>query len=209
MRSHRLNPDKSNDTPYDEVAGVGADDRTFPTGVNHIINHTVAGSHPLPETKVGSFIKDVGDAPSVFHGVEPSVSREVVESEYERRQKEATFSTSSNTAPNYYPDPVPVVIVPAGVGANSLKSWSGTFVQVPTDSAIGITGRNYDQTRVILYNEDPTNYVRVARTANGAAMGAIIPPLKEREFFVQEAIYAIANTAPVRLSIFIEYGVDE
>lgn len=209
MRSHRLNPDASNNVPYDEVAEVGADDRSFPTGINHVINHTVAGSHPLPETKVGPFIKDVGDAPSVFHGVEPSINRQAVEDEYDRRQKEATFVAGHSSAPNYYPDPVPVVVVPAGVGPNSLKSWNGTNLTVPIENAIGITTRNYDQVRVVIYNEDPTNFVRVARTANGAAQGAIIPAGKERELFVQEAVYAIANTAPVRLSVFIEYGVDE
>jgi hypothetical protein len=206
MKSHRLTP---NENTSADVYGVGADDRVFPTGVNHVVNHTVAGSHPLPETKVGDFIKDVGDAPGVFHGVAPTSTRTEIESEYDARQKEATFVSGVDTIPNYYPNPVPVVVVPNRVGSTSIKTFNAVSYTIPNDHPIMIVPRNYSATRVVIQNEDATNFVRIARVPANASQGFMIAAGKSLEIFTQDTVSIVADTAPVKVSVLVEYGVDE
>jgi hypothetical protein len=190
------------------VYTYGEDDRNFPTGVNHIINHTVPQAHPLTETPVGPNIKDVGSAPGVWHGEAPTVSTSTVEDEWTRRQKEATMVAGTGVEPGTHEKPVPVFIVEQYTGNDTLASWNGVNMSV-VDLTL-LCGRDYKRTRVLITNEDATNAIRIGRGNVTAAFGALVAPGVTRELFVQDKVYAISAVlgTPVKVSVIEEYGID-
>ena len=207
MKSHRLDPG-SNSVSVEDVDAYGADNRDFPSGVNHVINHVVTKPHPIAETAVGPFIKDVGDAPSVWHGVAPSVSRHDVEDEYSRRQKEATLVIGDTTQPVSHVKPVPVFIVEQEVGNDGLASWNGINLSVVDQTLL--CGRDYKRTRILITNEDATNGIRIARSNVTASVGALVAPGTTRELFTQDKVYGISTVlgTAVKVSVIEEYGID-
>lgn len=211
MKSHRLEPD-CEPTTSDPVAAYGTEDVSFPNGVNHIQSHPVVRSHPLIETKVGPYIQDVGDAPSVWHGVAPSVTRDYVEDEWERRQKEGTMVAGDTTPPVAEIDPVPVYVVNPNTGSKGLSSWSGANYAVTADKQVEVANRDYKRTRVFIRNEDTTtaNGIRITRQSGGNGFGFLIPGGTVQEIMTQDKIYAIGVTAAttVNVSVIVEYGID-
>lgn len=211
MKSHRLEPD-SEQPSGDTVAAYGTEDVSFPNGVNHLQSHPVVRSHPLIETKVGAYIQDVGDAPSVWHGVIPSVSRTQVEDEWERRQHEGTMIAGDTTPTIPEVDPVPVYVVNPNTGAKGLSSWSGSNYSITDVKQVEIANRDYKRTRVFIRNEDTTaaNGIRIAKQDGPNAFGFLIPGGTVQEVATQDKIYAIGVTpaTTVKVSVLIEYGID-
>lgn len=208
MKSHRLPPDGV--TQHD-VNAYGEDNRNFPTGVNHIQPHTTPRSHPLTETKVGPYIQDVGDSPSVWHGVAPSITREHVEDEWNRRQKEATMTAGDTTPPGDTPAPVPVYLVNPNAGSEGISSWTGSNYDVPATHTTLIAGRDYKRSRLFICNEDAANGIRVSRgISSNNLSGFFIGPGKTQEIATQDTVYAISAhaTDPVQVSVLVEYGID-
>lgn len=210
MRSHRLEPDASHVPSADEVAAYGEETtQDLPTGVNHVQNHRVARAHPLMETSVGPYIKDVGNAPSVWHGVRPSVTREQVEDEWNHRQLEASMVVHDQVPLAKGPDPVPVFIVSPDVGAEGISSWNGGNYSV--SGSVEIAGRDHKRTRMFIINEDATNSIRISRvTASQPTFGALIGPGKQQELATQDKVYAIAATpgTTVNVSVVTEFGIN-
>lgn len=206
MKSHRLPSDAA--SPHD-VAAYGEDSRTFPSGINHIQNQPVPIAHPLPEIKVGPFIKDVGDGPSVWHGEAPSVAREAVEDEWTRRQKEATMTAGDTSPPQPEQDPIPVYLVNPNTGTEGLSSWSaeGPFT---VGASVQITGKDYKRTRVFVTNEDTSKGVRLTRTQGLSGFGFLLKAGATQEIATQDAVYACPAVAGdiVNVSVIVEYGID-
>lgn len=208
MKSHRL-PAGEHEVSAHDVAAYGDDDRTFPNGINHVENHPVVQQHPNPEMKVGRFIKDVGDAPSVWHGVAPTATRQSVEDEWNRRQKEATMVAGDTTPPHDNPPPVPVFIVNPNTGSEGLNSWTGGNYSVAESTEIA--PRDYKRTRLLIRNEDSTNAIRLSKLSNSqSAFGYLVPAGAEIEIYAQDKVYAVSATAgtTVRVSVLAEYGID-
>lgn len=213
MKSHRLGTDIDGMGSQSEQE-VGHDDRAFATGVNHITTVPVAKSKPVIKEGVGPFIPNNIQGPSAWHGEEPTQSAIATHDQYVQAEQMATHSTDVIDPPDYYPDPVPVIIVSPKSGAQSLTVGRSNMLTVDvTDvgsngAPVLIVPKDEHRDRVTIRNEHATVGVRIGGEKGEAKQGFLLTAGDARDFHQQTAMYAwpADGTAVIPISFFAEYS---
>jgi hypothetical protein len=210
MKSFRLF-DTTPSEGQDPVADVGADSSSFPTGVNHVINHSVPKRTHDEKTLPGSYLKDMGQGASLFHGVEPTETGVQIHDEWEQAQKGATMVAGTTVMPKDEAKPVPVYLVNEDSGSHSLLSWTGTSIDIPAAGGqeVQVLGKDAKRQRAMLKNEDTTNSIRIGKKVGNALFGFLLKAGDELEMFTQDEIRAIGLSGNItQLSVYAEYNIE-
>jgi len=210
VQSHRLSasgPDGMGHQPEQEV---GHDDRAFDTGVKHVQNHRVAKMKPVIKDKTGPYISNLIDGPSAWHGEEPTLSAQTTHDEYLQAEHMATMPSEKQSVPNYYPDPVPVIVVPPDSGPESMTAGRANKlgVDVSGGAALEIVPKDMHRRRVTIRNEHATVGVRIGHSEAEAHQGFLLTAGDARDFGAQSGIWAwpVDGTTVIPVSFYAEYS---
>lgn len=213
MRAHRLpaNVDGYGENPEQEV---GHDVREFPSGVNHVASVPVGKTKPVIKEGVGPYIPNNIQGPGAWHGEEPTISASATHDQYLQADHMATHAVHETPQQKYYPDPVPVVVVPPDSSSETMTVGRGNMMNVDvTDtgsqgSAVQIVPRDMHRSRVTIRNEHATIGVRIGGSREEAKYGFLLTAGDARDFNQQTGIWAWPSdgVAVIPISYMGEYS---
>lgn len=209
MKSHRLGADINGvgEQPEQEV---GHDDRAFDTGIHHVTTVPVARTKPVIKEGVGPYIPNNIQGPSSWHGELPTESAADTHDQYLQAEHMATHTADTQVPVKYYPDPVPVIVVPPDSGPGNITAGRSNFLEVDPSggSATEIVPKDMHRSRVLITNEHATVGVRIAGHRGEGTQGYLLKAGDSREFFQQTQMFAwpADGTTVIPVSFWAEYS---
>lgn len=106
---------------------------------------------------------------------------------------------------------VPVYLTEAPPADRTMVDWSAGTYTADTAKAVQVgAASDRGRRRIVVRNMDNTNYVTVLRNSTDSVFaGYRIPAGSSEEFLHNHAIWVVADTAAVVVSVFAEFDIEE